>query len=47
MKIDLNILNTKEKFLSFMKDNLENDTNVLLKASRFMKFEEIIEELSK
>ena len=24
MKIDLNILNTKEKFLSFMKDNLED-----------------------
>ena len=24
MKIDLNILNTKENFLSFMKDNLED-----------------------
>ena len=37
----------KQKLVEFMKDNLEKGSNILLKASRFMKFEEIIEELSK
>ena len=36
----------KQKLVEFMKDNLEKGSNILLKASRFMKFEEIIEELS-
>lgn len=37
----------KKTLVAFMKENLPNASNVLLKASRFMKFEEIIEELSK
>ena len=37
----------KQKLVEFMKDNLEKGSNILLKASRFMKFEEIIEGLSK
>ena len=37
----------KQKLVEFIKDNLGEGSNILLKASRFMKFEEIIEELSK
>ena len=37
----------KQDLVAFMKENLEKGSNILLKASRFMKFEEIIEELSK
>lgn len=37
----------KQELVAFIKDNLEKGSNILLKASRFMKFEEIIEELSK
>lgn len=39
--------NDKQKLVAFMKEHLKNGSNVLLKASRFMKFEEIIEELGK
>ena len=35
----------KKDLVDFMKKNLEKNENILLKASRFMKFEEIIEEL--
>ncbi len=38
---------TKQDLVAFMKENLKKGSNVLLKASRFMKFEEIIEELNK
>ena len=37
--------NSKKELAEFMKQNLPKGENVLLKASRFMKFEEIIEEL--
>ncbi len=37
----------KKELADFMKKNLKKGSNVLLKASRFMKFEEIIEELNK
>ncbi|MCD7740298.1 MAG: UDP-N-acetylmuramoyl-tripeptide--D-alanyl-D-alanine ligase, partial [Candidatus Gastranaerophilales bacterium] len=37
----------KKELAEFMKKNLKKGSNVLLKASRFMKFEEIIEELNK
>jgi UDP-N-acetylmuramoyl-tripeptide--D-alanyl-D-alanine ligase len=38
---------TKKDLALFIKENLPQGSNILLKASRFMKFEEIIEELSK
>ncbi len=38
---------TKQELVNFMKENLRKGSNVLIKASRFMKFEEIIEELNK
>lgn len=38
---------SKQDLVAFIKENLPKDSNILLKASRFMKFEEIIEELSK
>ncbi len=38
---------TKKEAAEFIKNNLPNNSNILLKASRFMKFEEIIEELNK
>lgn len=37
----------KKDLVDFIKKNLPKDSNILLKASRFMKFEEIIEELDK
>jgi len=37
----------KEKLTEFIKNTLPKGSNILLKASRFMKFEEIIEELAK
>ena len=37
----------KKALVSFMKENLPAGCNILLKASRFMKFEEIIEEIKK
>lgn len=36
---------TKKELVDFIVENLPSGSNVLLKASRFMKFEEIIEEL--
>ena len=38
---------TKPELVDFIKKNLPKESNILLKASRFMKFEEIIEELKK
>ena len=38
---------TKQEIVDFIKNNLPLGSNILLKASRFMKFEEIIEELKK
>lgn len=38
---------TKPELADFIKKNLPKESNILLKASRFMKFEEIIEELKK
>lgn len=38
---------TKKEAAEFIKNNLPANSNILLKASRFMKFEEIIEELNK
>jgi UDP-N-acetylmuramoyl-tripeptide--D-alanyl-D-alanine ligase len=38
---------TKPELVDFIKHNLPKESNILLKASRFMKFEEIIEELKK
>ena len=35
----------KKNLADFIKNNLPEGSNILLKASRFMKFEEIIEEL--
>ncbi len=37
----------KKDLVTFIKKNLPKGSNILLKASRFMKFEEIIEELDK
>lgn len=37
----------KKELVKFIKSNLKEGENILLKASRFMKFEEIIEELKK
>ncbi len=39
--------NNKKDLADFIKNNLPKGSNILLKASRFMKFEEIIEELNK
>ena len=39
--------NNKEEIAEFIKKELPPKSNILLKASRFMKFEEIIEELKK
>ncbi len=38
---------SKHELAEFMKQNLKKGSDILLKASRFMKFEEIIEELKK
>ena len=38
---------TKEQLANFIKTELPKGSNILLKASRFMKFEQIIEELKK
>ena len=38
---------TKKELVDFIKGNFSQNTNILLKASRFMKFEEILEELGK
>lgn len=38
---------TKKELSDFIKTNIKKGSNILLKASRFMKFEEIIEELRK
>ena len=38
---------TKHELCDFIKNNLPKGSNLLLKASRFMKFEEILEELNK
>ncbi len=38
---------SKKELAEFIKNNLQKGSNILLKASRFMKFEEIIEELKK
>ncbi len=38
---------TKEELVNFIKMELPKGSNILLKASRFMKFEQIIEELKK
>ena len=38
---------TKEELANFIKTELPKGSNILLKASRFMKFEQIIEELKK
>lgn len=38
--------NNKKELAKFLKDNFENGANVLLKASRSMKFEEILKELT-
>ena len=40
-------LDTKQEVADFIKRNLKKESTILLKASRFMKFEEIIEELKK
>lgn len=39
--------NSKKEIADFIKQKLPEKSNILLKASRFMKFEEIIEELNK
>lgn len=46
-KIKTKHFETKKELVHFIKNNLPKGSNILLKASRFMKFEEIIEELSK
>ena len=38
---------SKKELADFIKNNLPEGSNILLKASRFMKFEDIIEELKK
>ena len=38
---------TKSELAKFIKENIKEGSNILLKASRFMKFEDIIEELKK
>ena len=38
---------TKKELSDFIKNNVQANSNILFKASRFMKFEEIIEELKK
>ncbi|MBR6164239.1 UDP-N-acetylmuramoyl-tripeptide--D-alanyl-D-alanine ligase [bacterium] len=44
-KIDTHHFETKEDLVNYMLQNLKQGSNVLLKASRSMKFEEIIKEL--
>lgn len=46
-KLKTKHFNTKKELADFIKTNLPKNSNILLKASRFMKFEEIIEELNK
>ncbi len=46
-KIKTKHFETKEELVNFIKTELPKDSNILLKASRFMKFEQIIEELKK
>ena len=46
-KISTHHFSTKEDLVSYMIQNLKQGSNVLLKASRSMKFEEIIKELEK
>ncbi len=47
LKIKTLHCNSKKEVSDFIKGNFEKGTNILIKASRFMKFEEIIEELEK
>ena len=46
-KIKTKHFDSKKELSDFIKNNLPKGSNILLKASRFMKFEEIIEELAK
>ena len=46
-KIKTKHFETKKELVDFIKENFAKNTNILLKASRFMKFEEILEELRK
>ncbi len=46
-KIKTKHFETKEELANFIKTELPKGSNILLKASRFMKFEQIIEELKK
>lgn len=46
-KIKTKHFDDKKELVNFIKKELPKDSNILLKASRFMKFEEIIEELEK
>ena len=38
-------LETKKEIADYIKNNVQKGSNILLKASRFMKFEDIIKEL--
>ena len=46
-KIKTKHFENKQELANFIKTNFKKDSNILFKASRFMKFEEIIEELKK
>ena len=46
-KLNTKHFDNKKDLVDFMRNNLPKGSNILLKASRFMKFEEIIEEISK
>ena len=47
MRVKVKHFDNKKDLAQFIYVNFDENTNILLKASRFMKFEEIIEELSK
>lgn len=47
MRVKVKHFDDKKDVAQFIYVNFDENTNILLKASRFMKFEEIIEELSK
>ena len=47
MRVKVKHFDNKKDVAQFIYVNFDENTNILLKASRFMKFEEIIEELQK
>ena len=44
--VDIYIFETKEDLIEYIKPMLKSEINVLIKASRFMKFESIVESLT-